>query len=427
MTIGFLGLMKRGALCATILGSFGMGSAFAAGLITPIAGGPDEPSASPTTAASQLARIDSAGLVRALEASNTDAPVVLDLMSGVSVRVVRDRTDPTMPGMSAFAGHTPGDPTSSTTIVVHRGTVYAVIQTGDATYEIDHRADGVHTIRKIDQDRFPGDKVVTPARPRLPAPDSAGMKNLTIESVVGVPEFAAPEANTVIRVGILGTSLVRSHHPNWASTAQAALTDANTAFSRSGVAITFANAGIAAFNYNETGKGFDQVLSDATNSSAVASWRNAHFADLVSVVRDDSGRGNDYCGLAWYHDTPSASTKNYAHSVVNISCAVGNHSFAHELGHNMGLKHDRYAEGKLGSDQTHYNYGFSNLAQRARTIMAYADYCYSKGVSCTRIGYFSNPYKTYNGGTLGVKPGATNPAYNAYRLNQTKAAIAAYK
>lgn len=426
MSIGLVGLLKRGASLVAML-ALGMSSAVAAGLITPIAGGSDGVAASPTVAASQLARIDSAGLVRAMATSSDATPVVLDLMPGVSVRVVRDRTDPAMPGMSAFAGHTPGDPASSATIVVHEGTVYAVIQTGGATYQIDHRADGVHTIRKIDQDRFPGDKVITPARPRLPAPDSAGMKGLSIETVFAAPEVAVPEANTVIRVGILVTTLTRSHHTNWASIAQASLTDANTAFSRSGVTITFANAGIAGFNYNETGKSFNQVLSDATASAAVASWRNSHAADLISVFRDDSGRGNDYCGLAWYHDTPSASTKGYAHSVVNIACAVDNHSFAHELGHNMGLKHDRYAEGKMGTDTSHYNYGYSNVAKRARTIMAYADYCYSKGVSCTRIGYFSNPYKAYNGGVLGVKPGVTNAAHNAARLNQTKAAIAAYK
>lgn len=427
MSIRFLDLLKRGALCATIIGGFGTGSAFAAGPITLIAGAAEGVAASPTTTASQLARIDSMGLVRALEASNDAAPVVLDLMAGVSVRVVRDRTDPTIPGMSAFAGHTPGDPVSSATIVVHQGTVYAVIQVDGATYEIDHRADGVHTIRRIDQDRFPGDKVVTPVRPRLPAPDRAGMKRQSIETAIDVPEAAAPEANTVIRVGILGTNLLRAHHPRWASTAQAALTDANTAFARSGVAITFANAGIGAFNYAESGKSFDQVLSDATNSPVVRSWRNARAADLVSVFRDDSGRGNDYCGLAWYWDTPSASTKDYAHSVVNVSCAVGNHSFAHELGHNMGLKHDRYAEGRFGSDQTHYNYGYSNVPKRARTIMAYADYCNSRGVSCTRVGFFSNPYKTYNAGVLGVKPGLANPAYNTLRLNQTRAAIAAYR
>jgi hypothetical protein len=305
-----------------------------------------------------------------------------------------------------------------------------VIQTGGATYEINHSADGVHTIRKIDQDRFPGDKVVTPARPKLPAPDRAGMKGLNIQSLIAGPDIAVPEANTVIRVGILATDLARKHHTNWASIAQAAITDANSAFARSGVTITFATASIAMMvNHNETGKSFEQLLSVITSHTSIisTSWRRANKIDLISLFRDDSGRGNDYCGLAWYHDTPSASTSDYAYSVVNISCAVANHSYAHELGHNMGLKHDRYAENAFGSDQSHYNYGYSNPPKRVRTVMAYADYCTSKGVSCTRVGFFSSPYRTSNGGALGVKPRAKDPAYNAYRLNQTKAAIAAYR
>lgn len=93
----------------------------------------------------------------------------------------------------------------------------------------------------------------------------------------------------------------------------------------------------------------------------------------------------------------------------------------------MGLRHDRYVEGAFGKLQSKYNYGYSNVSARVRTVMAYADYCISKGVNCARIAFLSNPFKKANNGVLGVNVGATDPAYNARRLTETKAIIAAYR
>ena len=60
--------------------------------------------------------------------------------------------------------------------------------------------------------------------------------------------------------------------------------------------------------------------------------------------------------------------------------------FAHELGHVMGLSHDRYAEGRhLSNDPYPYSYGYVNqrmfepgasASTRWWTIMAYATQCF---------------------------------------------------
>jgi hypothetical protein len=145
------------ALAASAFFNFGTIDAMAAELITPVPAGAAAGTEAPASQAEkqQLVRIDTAGLVTALSASHAGAPVMLDLMPDASVPLVVDRKDPAPSGISAFAAHSPGDPASSSTVVVNDGTVYAVIQYKNATYEIEHLSNGVHKVTKINQDKFP--------------------------------------------------------------------------------------------------------------------------------------------------------------------------------------------------------------------------------------------------------------------------------
>jgi hypothetical protein len=192
--------------------------------------------------------------------------------------------------------------------------------------------------------------------------------------------------------------------------------------------LTFRATSFAALtDYDESHKSYDQMLADLGRAPGVRSFRDSTKSDLVAILRDDAGPGGSLCGLSYLPDPPSARTADRAYSVVNIACAVPNHSYVHEAGHNMGLRHDRYVERAFGRLQSKYNYGFSNPEHRVRTIMAYPDYCFSKGVDCTRVGFFSDPFKRANGGVLGVNVGQRDPAFNARRLNETKGVVAGYR
>ena len=50
--------------------------------------------------------------------------------------------------------------------------------------------------------------------------------------------------------------------------------------------------------------------------------------------------GAPSCGIAWLMTSLSVNFAPNGYSVVEQGCAVGNLSFPHELGHNMGLRHD---------------------------------------------------------------------------------------
>ena len=71
-----------------------------------------------------------------------------------------------------------------------------------------------------------------------------------------------------------------------------------------------------------------------------------------------------------------------------------NQSFAHELGHNMGLDHDAFVSPEPSGAFALYAHGYVSIAGNFRTIMAYANAC----PSCPRIDNFSSPLQT-SGGT----------------------------
>jgi hypothetical protein len=111
--------------------------------------------------------------------------------------------------------------------------------------------------------------------------------------------------------------------------------------------------------------------------------RETHKADLVSIFIDDPSS----CGLAYSgYPVPAA----YGYSVVNYSCAVGYYSFAHEIAHNLGAKHDRVTSNCSGTSccgNDCDNFGYRDPDSNYRSILAYN--CQAK--NCARVQMFSQP------------------------------------
>jgi hypothetical protein len=98
----------------------------------------------------------------------------------------------------------------------------------------------------------------------------------------------------------------------------------------------------------------------------------------------------------------------------------------HELGHLMGLTHDRAESGDPG-DGYDYGRGWIAPSMKWRDVMAYEDACEAAGKKCPVIPYFSNPRLTYQGEPLGIPVGQPGEADAARLLNETAPIVAAYR
>ena len=157
-------------------------------------------------------------------------------------------------------------------------------------------------------------------------------------------------------------------------------------------------------DYIKEGNSFidlERLLDDSDGyMDHVHDLRDLYTADLVHIV---VGRSVNVGGVA-----ASIGGDESDGFALTVSSS-GGLTFAHELGHNMGLHHDRYA---VGVPVTGSNYGYVNQrmfdegapeSARWRTIMSYSTQCREVGgFYCERLLYFSNPEVTYNGDPTGV-------------------------
>lgn len=144
------------------------------------------------------------------------------------------------------------------------------------------------------------------------------------------------------------------------------------------------------------------VLKDHTSGLGrqVHEQRARYGADLVTLVVERTERGG---GTADYTSALDSSTDEYAYAVVEVD-GIELDSASHEIGHNLGLAHDRTTlasdtGGAMNVSRTRpYNTGWVTENRRYYTIMAYRASC---GAGCKRISRFSSAEGVWKGHRLG--------------------------
>jgi hypothetical protein len=291
--------------------------------------------------------------------------------------------------------------------------MFGSISTSRETYLIRHIGDGIHEIQQTDQSRYPECKEPIP-----------------VYSENKVEDVAAGDDGSMIDVMVVYTDDARAAVGDTASMQvliDQAIAETNTGYSNSGVNQRVRLVHTAEVSYNESGFDWNQTLNRLRDPSDgymdnVHVLRDTYAADeVVLLVNDDS-----YCGLAYLMTNVSPGFESSAFSLVHWDCAVGYYSFAHEMGHNMSARHDRFVDNEDYSPFT-YNHGYVYLTGGWRTIMAYNNECGFYGFYCTRINYWSNPNVLYNDVPTGVSGGEGIGADNRQTLNNTAFTVANFR
>lgn len=362
--------------------------------------------------------------------------LAFNIAKDVLVDAVIDRTRQTPWGYS-LSGHVDAPSGGAVTLVVHADAVSGTIWTPRGAWEIEPVFGDLHALRRVDpRARLPGAeplRVALKAEP--PATAAAGMDDGSVVDVLvlwtpGTLALAGTEARLDIAIDL-------------------AITTTNDAFESSGVDLRVNLVGAEQVDYVPSGQGETdlQRLREPEDGfmDAVHARRDILGADLVALFVDDTDVG----GIAYVLRQLNAAFRSSAFSLVWYGQGPYHRglTFAHELGHNMGLAHDRYVatenNGIFG-----YSHGYVNLKAFEAgaesdacwlTIMAYATRCTDAGFETpVAIPYFSTPHRVYpeagdvEPAPLGVPKDsdaahADGPADAALTLSRTRVIVANFR
>ena len=322
--------------------------------------------------------------------------LVLNVAQDLAFEVVVERTSPTLSGYS-LSGRVAGVAGSAATFAAGAEVLAGIVWTPRAVYELAPRKDGVHVFRQVDLAVWP--PLAEPIRGEggwdgFVAIDQASADGDADEGspVVDILVLWTPRARE--RVG--GEAEMRTH-------VDLAVASANDAYERSGAEVRLNLVGAEEVDYVEeevvpgevagraSGTDIDRLMhpSDGFMDEAHAR-RDALGADLVSLFTAGGGAG--IADLAGPFSVAGWGRGFDNHTVIRI--------FIHELGHNMGLSHDRFQEMSVGAEGLlPFSYGYVKPAFEPdahrddcwMTIMAYPARCTDAGLFDTRVPYFSNP------------------------------------
>ena len=305
-------------------------------------------------------------------------------------------------------------------LTVARGVLTGTVFTDNRVFEVTLEPDGQYAVAELDPGAFPTDDPPFDdvQFEVLQAPDGQLAEGTTAPALVTAAEVA-DGTPVQIDVMIVWTPRAESAAGGAAamqSLAMNAVANANLAYTNSLVNARLNLVYDGRVEFVETPSNISGDLGALRGTTDgqidhVHTLRTQYGADVVSLI-GDGYRAAGSCGIGSLMSTVSTSFAGYAFNVVDRTCAVGNLSYAHEVGHNQGLHHDPSNAGSTPSYS--YAYGYQDPGGYFRTVLSYG--------SATRVAYLSNPAVSYNGRATG-----TASQDNARALNANAGTVAAFR
>ena len=332
----------------------------------------------------------------------------LNLFEDVLVESLVESVDLTASGYS-WSGGVAGDPLGSVAVAVNGEVVSGVVRTRGREYTIRSEGSGRYTIREVDRSGLPAG--APPLRPRSATVDPAPPAFVDDAGRVDVAVFYTRAA----RRDAGGTDEMNALIDVW-------IADTNGAYLRSDIhhRLNLVLREEVSYTENEDSEDSeDSVVGNALDClyeedddclDRVHDRREEYSADLVHLLVGGSAP-EQVCGMAYLPGD---------FGVSHLVCGSG--TFAHEVGHNSGVNHDRYVEydEECENDSetpcfddvpSAYAYGYVNQLgldssapheRRWRTLMAYSNQCSDGDSYCIGLMRFSNPEQSWYGDSLGV-------------------------
>jgi len=364
------------------------------------------------------------------------ATITLNLFGDVTLTAVLDRVDEASGGFT-WVGHVAGVDMSTVTLASVGDVVAGSIATRDAFYTVQYVGNGLHEVRQVDQSKY-----LRELEPKAPVANRAARP----ERAAADAPVAARDDGSLIDVLVLYTAAAET--AGGGTSAMLArinlgISETNTSYANSGVTPRLHLVGPAKVTYTESNDLTVDLEALATPSTALgttaATLRDSYGADLTMLIT--SPVTPNACGIGYQMATVSSAFEPNGFSVVEQSCISPEYTFAHELGHNMGARHDWYVDSGI---QPHtYAHGYVDPVNRFRTVMSYSDACDDQHITCARLLYWANPLKTspsgYGAAPMGIAGGTkstcpkkdfTNMACDAddhLTLNETALTVANFR
>jgi len=311
------------------------------------------------------------------------------------------------------------------TIVLHDGHMAGAVRLGARTFAIEPTSEGSARIVETDPDQRPHVDPLKPARAGV----SVARASASVSSTPATADAALP---STIDLLIGYTPAAAANNADIVSAISLAVSYTNQVMTHSGITTQFHLVGTTELNYDEAGKQSDAILTDlqaGTGGFAAAhAMRDTLQADLVQVWTAYT----DACGISYVlEEADQQDDSDFGYSTISTSFGNGclTDAVAHEIGHNLGSKHDRYVDDPSDQLTAQFNFGYVDIANRIRTIMSYPNACENAGITdgCAVIPYHSSPALTYQGHVLGIADSQPNSADNVTKIKQILPFVAQFR
>jgi len=245
---------------------------------------------------------------------------------------------------------------------------HATLSTGQS-FALEYCGDDTHVFKEYDSNKF----------------HEANAIDLDVD-VSGLQDLSTDDSDTVVEYSaqVYYTSEFAANTPDIEGFIDQVIAETNQGYKNSDIPLKIKLHCIEKANMREVSSVVTMIMKFKDLKGSVAKLRNSADVAVLLVNSFDS------CGVGFVYGIAA----DMAVSAVQKSCALGYYSFGHEIGHNIGLHHN-----KDKATNKYFNNGYGYLIYGGyRTILAYSATGHQ-----TRINYYSNPDVRFNRRVTGTR------------------------